>query len=123
VTRSAEDDTSIQEEGPHFVRTGHFQYESGDHGNTWLTLELLFVDPQWLRRAAERLCERLVQFSADVVCGPLVGGALVAQPVAEILGARFVYADRRPAQPALSTSFHRPYAQRSPAPVSSSLTT
>jgi orotate phosphoribosyltransferase len=94
VTR-ADDDTSIEEEGPHFVRTGHFQYESGDHGDTWLTLELLFVDPQWLRRAAERLCERLGRFSAEVVCGPIVGGALVAQPVAEMLGARFVYAERR----------------------------
>jgi orotate phosphoribosyltransferase len=29
------------------------------------------------------------------VCGPAVGGALVAQPVAEMLGARFVYAERR----------------------------
>jgi orotate phosphoribosyltransferase len=96
VTGAGDDNTSIAEEGPHFVRTGHFQYESGDHGDTWLTLELLFVDPQWLRRAAERLCERLGGFSADVVCGPLVGGALVAQPVAEMLGARFVYAERRP---------------------------
>jgi orotate phosphoribosyltransferase len=95
VTRDAEDST-VEQEGAHFVRTGHFQYESGDHGDTWLTLELLFVDPQWLRRAAERLSERLRRFSADVVCGPLVGGALVAQPVAELLGARFVYAERRP---------------------------
>lgn len=98
VTRPADDDTAVAEEGPHFVRSGHFQYESGDHGDTWLTLELLFVDPQWLRRAAERLSERLGRFSADVVCGPLVGGALVAQPVAEMLGARFVYAERRTRQ-------------------------
>ncbi len=90
------DDASVQDEGAHFVRTGHFQYESGDHGDTWLTLELLFVDPQWLRRAAERLSQRLRAISAEVVCGPLVGGALVAQPVAELLGARFVYAERRP---------------------------
>ena len=90
-----EEDGSVEQESAHFVHTGHFQYESGDHGDTWLTLELLFVDPQWLRRAAERLSERLRQFSADVVCGPLVGGALVAQPVAEMLGARFVYAERR----------------------------
>jgi orotate phosphoribosyltransferase len=93
VARDA-DETSVEQESAHFVHTGHFQYESGDHGDTWLTLELLFVDPQWLRRAAERLSERLRHFSADVVCGPLVGGALVAQPVAEILATRFVYAER-----------------------------
>ncbi len=89
------DPASFESDGPRFVRTGHFQYESTDHGDTWLTLELLFVDPQWLQGAAVRLAERLRQFSADVVCGPLVGGALVGQPVAAALGARFVYADRR----------------------------
>jgi orotate phosphoribosyltransferase len=94
VTRDA-DDASLEAEGPHFVHTGHFEYESGDHGDTWLTLELLFVDPQWLRRAAERLADRVRLFTAEVVCGPLVGGALVAQPVAEMLGTRFVYAERR----------------------------
>jgi orotate phosphoribosyltransferase len=94
VTRAA-DETPLEDDSPHFVRTGHFEYESTDHGDTWLTLELLFVDPQWLRRAAERLAERLRRFSADVVCGPFPGGALVAQPVAEMLGAKFVYAERR----------------------------
>ena len=93
VTRDA-DETSVEQESAHFVHTGHFQYDSGNHGDTWLTMELLFIDPQWLRRAAERLCERLQRFSADVVCGPLVGGALVAQPVAEVLGTRFMYAER-----------------------------
>jgi orotate phosphoribosyltransferase len=109
VTSDA-DDASVEQDSAHFVRTGHFQYESGDHGDTWLTLELLFVDPQWLRRAAERLSERLHRFSADVVCGPLVGGALVAQPVAEVLGTRFVYAERR-ARPA-GTAYVIPPAAR-----------
>jgi orotate phosphoribosyltransferase len=94
VTR-ATDDPAFEADGPHFVRTGHFAYESTDHGDTWLTLELLFVDPLWLHRAAERLADRLRAFSADVICGPVLGGALVAQPVAETLGASFVYAERR----------------------------
>jgi len=94
VTRQLEQDTAAAG-GPHFVRFGHFAYESGDHGDTWLSLELLFVDPQWLQRSAGLLAERLRRFSPDVVCGPLVGGALVAQPVAAALGARFVYAERQ----------------------------
>lgn len=83
-------------EGPSFVRRGHFAYESGDHGDTWLTLELLFADPAWLQRAATQLADRIRGFQADLVCGPLVGGALVAQPVAAALGAGFVYAERQP---------------------------
>jgi orotate phosphoribosyltransferase len=94
VTR-APDDPAFEADGAHFVRTGHFAYESGDHGDTWLTLELLFVDAQWLQGAATRLADRLRTFSADVVCGPLVGGAFVAQPVAAALGTSFVYAERR----------------------------
>jgi orotate phosphoribosyltransferase len=92
VTRVTDDDSLA--DGAHFVRTGHFAYESGDHGDTWLTLDLLFVDPRWLHRAAARLAERLRPFAPDVVCGPLIGGALVAQPVAAALGASFVYAER-----------------------------
>jgi orotate phosphoribosyltransferase len=94
VTRTIESDT-LSDDGPHFVRHGHFAYESGDHGDTWLTLELLFVDAQWLQRAAGQLADRIRQMNADVICGPVVGGALVAQPVAAALGASFVYAERQ----------------------------
>jgi orotate phosphoribosyltransferase len=79
-----------------FVRTGHFAYEGGDHGDTWLALELLFADPRRLRRAARRLAGRLGDHEADLVCGPLVGGALVGQWVAHALGVGFVYVEPRP---------------------------
>ena len=78
-----------------FCRVGHFVYESGDHGDTWLALELLFANPRRLRRAAARLAERLWPRRPDLVCGPLVGGALVGQWVAHELNARFVYAERQ----------------------------
>jgi orotate phosphoribosyltransferase len=35
-------------------------------------------------------------YEVDAVCGPLTGGAFVAQWVAEDLGVEFVYADRLP---------------------------
>jgi orotate phosphoribosyltransferase len=76
-----------------FVRAGHFAYESGDHGDTWLALELLFADPRRLQRAAARLAERLRPYGADLVCAPLVGGALVGQWVAHELNAAFVFAE------------------------------
>jgi orotate phosphoribosyltransferase len=80
------------EVGP-FVRAGHFAYESGDHGDTWLALELLFADPRRLQRAAARLAERLRPYGAELVCAPLVGGALVGQWVAHELNAAYVFAE------------------------------
>src|SRR5687768_3251211 len=62
-----------------FCRRGHVAYESGDHGDLWLALGLLFADPRRLRAAAGRLAERLRRYEPEVVCGPLVGGALVGQ--------------------------------------------
>jgi orotate phosphoribosyltransferase len=78
------------------VRRGHFVYESGHHGDTWLDLLALVSQPRRLCALADRLAGKLVAYRADVVCGPLEGGAFVAQWVAQALDARFVYARREP---------------------------
>jgi orotate phosphoribosyltransferase len=82
--------------GSRFARRGHFAYEGGAHGDTWLALDLLFVDPRRARAAASRLAASLAAHAADVVCGPLVGGALAAQWVAAELDAGFAWAERAP---------------------------
>lgn len=73
---------------------GHFRYESGHHGDLWLDLEGLFVDARRLRGWAALLARRAAETEADFVCGPLVGGAFVAQWMAAESGASFVYAER-----------------------------
>lgn len=79
------------------VRTGHFVYESGHHGDTWLELDALISHPGPLRKLTDRLAESLKGFRANLVCGPLEGGAFVAQLVASSLDLEFVYARRAPA--------------------------
>jgi orotate phosphoribosyltransferase len=87
----------LDEEGAaRFYRDGHFVYESGDHGDTWLALELLYARPRRLQGVAARLAEKLLPHAPDVVCGPLLGGALVGQWVAHALDARFVFAEPQP---------------------------
>lgn len=73
---------------------GHFRYESGHHGDLWLDLDGAFVDARRARGWAARLARRAAECRPDVVCGPLTGGALVAQSVAAELGAGFVFAER-----------------------------
>jgi orotate phosphoribosyltransferase len=73
---------------------GHFRYESGHHGDLWLDLDGLFVDARRAHRWASALAVRAAACAPDVVCGPLTGGAFVAQWVASEMGAGFVYAER-----------------------------
>jgi orotate phosphoribosyltransferase len=64
------------------ARRGHFLFESGHHGDLWLDLDSLFARPGRVAPFALELARRLAPHEIDVVCGPLVGGAFVAQTVA-----------------------------------------
>jgi orotate phosphoribosyltransferase len=75
-------------------RSGHFLLESGSHTDLWLDLESLLVRPRLLRPLAAELARRLAAHGVEVVCGPLTGGAFLAQHVAAELDAAFVYAER-----------------------------
>jgi orotate phosphoribosyltransferase len=76
------------------ARKGHFQLESGHHGDLWLDLDPLFLRPTHLRRFVVELARRLSVHDIDAVCGPLVGGAFLAQMVAAELDVEFFYAER-----------------------------
>jgi orotate phosphoribosyltransferase len=73
---------------------GHFLYESGHHGDLWLDLDGLFVDAQHARGWASALAQRVMACRPEFVCGPLTGGAFVAQALAAEMGAGFVFAER-----------------------------
>jgi orotate phosphoribosyltransferase len=74
---------------------GHFRYESGHHGDLWLDLDALLVDARTVHRWAATLAEQVTSCRPEVVCGPLTGGAFVAQALAANLDAAFVFAERR----------------------------
>jgi orotate phosphoribosyltransferase len=75
-------------------RKGHFRYESGHHGDLWLEIPGLYRRPDRLRPLAAELARRLSVYGVEAVCGPLVEGALLAQMVAEELGAGFSFAEQ-----------------------------
>ena len=94
------------------VRRGHFRFESGHHGNRWLDLELLCLQPEAIRELAAQLAARLAPYKIDAVCGPLVEGAFVALMVAAEMKVEFLYAERFE-RPELATLF--PVEYRLPA--------
>jgi orotate phosphoribosyltransferase len=75
-------------------RTGHFQLESGHHGDLWLELERLCLRVSPVEQLAAELAARLSGHNVDLVCGPLVEGAFVALLVASRLDVPFTYAER-----------------------------
>lgn len=76
------------------ARTGHFCYESGHHGRLWLDLDALFLRANRMQPFADELAQRLAAHRPDVICGPLVGGAFLAQTVAAALAIEFAFAER-----------------------------
>jgi orotate phosphoribosyltransferase len=70
---------------------GHFRLESGYHTDCWLSLDALFVDPAGIAPLIDALAEKLRPYRATGVCGPLLGGAFLAQALSQALGVRFYY--------------------------------
>jgi orotate phosphoribosyltransferase len=81
-------------------RTGHFVLESGYHTDLWLTLDALFVNPASIAPQVAALAGRLRGHAPTAICGPLLGGAFLAQALAMELGARFFAVEPAPAAPA-----------------------
>lgn len=75
-------------------RTGHFRLESGHHTDRWLELDQLYARPAALRPFVTELAGRVASHRVDVVCGPLSGGAFLAELMALELAVEFVFAER-----------------------------
>jgi orotate phosphoribosyltransferase len=81
------------------ARRGHFLLESGHHGALWLDLDPLFIEPRRIEPFVEDLTTAIRPHSVDAVCGPLLGGAFIAQLVAHALDVEFFFTERvMPAQ-------------------------
>jgi len=76
------------------ARRGHFKMESGYHSGTWFELGSLFDDPVTVRPFVADLAHRLSPHRPDAVCGPMTGGAKLAEMTATELGINAIVAER-----------------------------
>ena len=76
------------------TRKGHFRFESGHHGDLWLEIPLAFLRPSRVRPHARRLARMLAGHRIQMICGPLVEGALLGHMVAEELDLEFCFAEQ-----------------------------
>lgn len=77
------------------ARTGHFEFETGHHGELWLDLDALFRRPRLLRPFVDTLAQMLAHYRPDAICGPLIGGGLLAEVIAAEMNAEFFFAERQ----------------------------
>jgi orotate phosphoribosyltransferase len=75
------------------LRQGHFLLESGYHADLWFTLDGLFAKPRDLEPFITALTDRIASYRPTAICGPLLGGAFLAQAVAIKLGVDFYYSE------------------------------
>ena len=75
-------------------RRGHFRLESGHHSGLWLDLDPLFVEPRRVESFVTTLASLLRPYNLAGVCGPLLGGAFLAQLVAQTLAVEFYFTER-----------------------------
>jgi len=75
-------------------RRGHFRLESGHHGGLWLDLDPLFAEPRRIAPLVAALANALRPYKVAGVCGPLQGGAFLAQLVAHDLAVEFSFTER-----------------------------
>jgi len=77
-------------------RRGHFQMESGYHSESWFDLNRLFrpENRAQLEPFTAELARRLAAHRIDAVCGPMTGGAKLAELIAAELGIAHFHADR-----------------------------
>lgn len=100
-------------------RRGHFVLESGCHTDLWITLDALFVDPASIAPHVAALAERLRVHAPTAICGPLFGGAFLAQALATRLAGKFFVVEPAPAASAAGSSdlftarYRLPLGQRS----------
>ena len=76
------------------ARHGHFRLESDYHSALWLDLERLFSEPRAIAPFVAALSDKIRPYRVSVVCGPLVGGAFLAQLVAHALDVEFCFTER-----------------------------
>jgi orotate phosphoribosyltransferase len=75
-------------------RRGHFRLESGYHSALWFDLDALFAASDRVWPFVDALSDLLRPYKPNVICGPLRGGAFLAQQVAEMTDTEFWYTER-----------------------------
>lgn len=75
--------------------TGHFKLSSGLHSEKYLQCALVLQYPHLLEQLAADLSKRFITIKIDTVVSPAIGGIVIGQEVARLLGVRAIFTERK----------------------------
>lgn len=84
---------------------GHFQLTSGGHTSQYLQCALVLQYPQYSFQLCSQIAERFKHAEIKVVIAPAIGGIVIAQEVARILGVRAIFSERERGKMTLRRGF------------------
>jgi orotate phosphoribosyltransferase len=93
TTPWADETRAILHESNALLSDDHFVYISGHHGSGWVDKDAIFLRLERVRRLTQLLAEATGRIEPDILCGPAVGGLIVAQWTAFALGLPAVFAE------------------------------
>jgi orotate phosphoribosyltransferase len=79
------------------LENDHFVYISGDHGSGWIDKDAIYPHTERLERLCRDMAGAVRGWGAEVVCGPAIGGLVVAEWAAHELGALSIFTEHDPA--------------------------
>jgi orotate phosphoribosyltransferase len=88
--------TAILAESGAVIRDSHIVYTSGRHGSAYVNKDAVYPHTERVRELCGLLAEAGRPLGADVVCGPAMGGIILAQWTGHHLGLPAVYAEKAP---------------------------
>jgi orotate phosphoribosyltransferase len=74
---------------------GHFQLTSGRHSGTYVQCARVLEDPALTTELGRAMAEAVADREIDVVAAPAVGGIIIGFAVAQALGVRFIFSERK----------------------------
>jgi len=93
MTPWAEETRAILTESNALLSDDHFVYISGHHGSGWVDKDAIFLRPDRVRRLTQLLADAVRRIQPEILCGPAVGGLIVAQWTAFALELPAVFAE------------------------------
>jgi orotate phosphoribosyltransferase len=78
------------------IRDSHVVYTSGRHGSAYVNKDAVYPHTERVRELCGLLADAARPLDAEVVCGPAMGGIILAQWTGHQLGLPAVYAEKAP---------------------------
>ena len=92
----AERATAILAESGAVIRDSHIVYTSGRHGSAYVNKDAVYPHTERVRELCGLMADAARPLGAELVCGPAMGGIILAQWTGNHLGLPAVYAEKAP---------------------------